>query len=439
MEKLSNVQQPITAKTDSQILTAATKQAKSNYSVENAIAPDLICFSHLRWDFVYQRPQHIMSRCARERRVFFIEEPIFDDTAPRLDFSRRNCSVYVAVPHLPRDLNEQEVAATLQALVVDDLFLDYNIEEYILWYYTPMARAFTEHLEPLAVIYDCMDELSAFKNAPKGLKEREADLLQCADLVFTGGHSLYEAKRHLHSNIYPFPSSIEANHFRQARGGVIDPPDQAAIPHPRIGFFGVIDERFDIELLDGAAKARPDWHFVIVGPVVKIEPDDLPKHANIHYTGGKSYTELPAYLSGWDLAIIPFARNESTRFISPTKTPEYLAAGVPVISTSIRDVIQPYGKMGLVQIADTVDEFTSAADFLMSDEFDKQVWLRRVDEALLYNSWDRTWARMSQLMNSILASRYPRTLKDRIPLSTASGSLHKPAAVLAPLTARTGS
>lgn len=385
-------------------------------------SPDLICLSHLRWDFVWQRPQHLLSRCARDRRVFFVEEPIFGDFVPHLKISARDCGVSVVVPHLPQGLDEIELAAVQQALLIDELFMEHAITDYILWYYTPMALSFTRYLEPLIRVYDCMDELSAFKNAPPGLKRLEAELFETADLVFTGGHSLYEAKRHLHSHIHPFPSSIESAHFRQARYSTNEPSDQKHIPHPRLGFFGVIDERMDLALLAGIADARPDWHLVLIGPVVKIDPADLPKRPNIHYLGGKDYKELPDYLSGWDIAMLPFARNDATRFISPTKTPEYLAAGVPVISTSIRDVVRPYGQQGLVKIADTVSDFIAAAEFYMSDEFNSYAWLRQVDEALSFNSWDRTWMRMLHLINAAIGARYPVQLTTPLPLKQETGN-----------------
>ena len=411
--------QPIIHSERSESVADLKRNYDSVLSALDAITPDLICFSHLRWDFVYQRPQHLLSRFAVDRRVFFVEEPVFTETEPKLEFSRRDCGAYIVKPCLPAGLSDQEITMMLQALVIDDLILAHNVQEYVLWYYTPMARTFTDHLEPLAIVYDCMDELSAFKNPPKGLKEREAELLGCADLVFTGGHSLYESKRNLHPNIHLFPSSIEVSHFRQARHLIQEPLDQQLLPRPRLGFFGVIDERFDIELLDNIARERPDWQFVVVGPVVKIDHEELPKHPNIHYTGRRAYEELPAYLSGWDVAMLLFARNESTRFISPTKTPEYLAAGVPVISTSIQDVIRPYGEQELVKIADTPQEFINAAAFLMSDEFDRPRWLEKVDEALQNNSWDRTWALMHKLINEVLISRYPRTLEDGLsPLPT---------------------
>jgi len=234
----------------------------------------------------------------------------------------------------------------------------------------------------------------------------EKELFRQVDLVFTGGQSLYEAKRHQHPAVYAFPSSIDASHFGKARKMLGDPEDQAHIPHPRLGFFGVIDERFDIELLDQIARQRPDWHFVMIGPVVKIDPATLPSHANIHYLGGKKYSELPDYLAGWDIALLLFARNESTRYISPTKTPEYLAAGKPVISTSIRDVVRPYGELKLVEIADTAAEFIAAAEKLLA-KTDRSEWLKRVDAFLENISWDKTWAQMSDLIDEAIEKKRP--------------------------------
>jgi UDP-galactopyranose mutase len=368
-------------------------------------AADLVCLSHLRWNFVFQRPQHLMSRCAQAKRVFFIEKPIFgSDAVGHLDVNLHESRVWVVVPHLPAALSEEEANAAGQALL-HDLFAKHQIHNYICWYYTPMAMAFTRHLQPLGIVYDCMDELSAFKGASPALRKYEAELFACADLVFTGGQSLYEAKRDQHPNVYAFPSSVDVAHFAQARNITEDPLDQANIPYPRLGFCGVIDERMDIQLLSGIAGARPDWHLVIIGPVVKIDPAILPQRQNIHYLGGKDYKELPYYLAGWDLAMVPFARNESTRFISPTKTPEYLAAGKPVVSTSIRDVVRPYGDSKLVRIADTVEEFVAAAQKAMQDDTPASGWLSRVDAFLEQISWDRTWASMTKLIDSAIATQ----------------------------------
>jgi UDP-galactopyranose mutase len=154
------------------------------------------------------------------------------------------------------------------------------------------------------------------------------------------------------------------------------------------------------------AAARPEWHFVIIGPVVKIDPEGLPKHANIHYLGAKKYDELPDYLAGWDIALLLFARNESTRFISPTKTPEYLAAGKPVISTSIRDVVRPYGEMKLVEISDTPEEFIEAAEKILSGSRQRE-WLTKVDIFLKEITWDKTWAQMSNLIAEVIERKRP--------------------------------
>ena len=363
---------------------------------------DLVCLSHLRWDFVYQRPQHLLSRCARDRRVFFFEEPHFGEGLS-LDVRRSEEGVMVVVPHLPESVRgkREEEEALLQALLAR-LFAEHHVREHVLWYYTPMPVAWTRHLRPLGVVYDCMDELSAFKFAPPELVEREAELFRRADLVFTGGQSLFEAKRGRAPHVYAFPSGIDREHFGRARGATSEPEDQAGIPHPRLGFFGVVDERFDLELLDSLSRERPDWHFVIIGPVVKIDPEVLPRGANVHYLGGKSYKELPEYLAGWDVATLLFARNEHTRYISPTKTPEYLAAGKPVVSTSIRDVVRPYGELGLVRIADDAPAFIAAAEELMRAGTDPD-WLARVDALLAQNTWDRTWARMSELIEGVAA------------------------------------
>jgi glycosyltransferase involved in cell wall biosynthesis len=367
--------------------------------------PDLICFSHLRWDFVYQRPQHLLKRCARERRVFFVEEPVFDNGSMRLEIHERDKNLKVVVPHLPQGLCSEVAKLAVLHEMVQRLFVENNIQQYLAWYYTPMALDFTRHLRPLATIYDCMDELSAFKGAPESLKLRERELFKAADLVFTGGQTLYEAKRDQHHSVFAFPSSIDRDHFMQARTAVEEPADQQDIPHPRLGFFGVVDERFDVELLDQLSKNRPDYHFVIIGPVVKIDPEILPQRENIHYLGGKSYQDLPAYIAGWDVALLLFAQNESTRFISPTKTPEYLAAGKPVVSTPIRDVVYPYGQMGLVRIANDAQEFTAAIDDLLKSEATSKQWLEKVDTFLATMSWDETWARMSRLIDDVVANR----------------------------------
>jgi UDP-galactopyranose mutase len=374
-------------------------------------ASDLLVFSHLRWDFVFQRPQHLLTRCAQERRVYFFEEPVFEsDIAPRLDISARGDRLFVVVPRLASGTSEYDTSAQLKRML-DSFVRERVSSRFIAWYYTPMALEFTRHLKPMTVIYDCMDELSNFKCAPTQLRSLEEELFRMADVVFTGGVSLYEYKSDRHTNIHPFPSSVDVAHFRSARTIRAEPQDQSAIPHPRIGFAGVIDERFDIELVRSVAEARPDWNFVLLGPVVKIDPASLPRLPNIHYLGARTYAELPGYLSGWDVAILPFARNDATRFISPTKTPEYLAAGRRVVSTSIRDVVRTYGENGLVKIADEPAECIAAIDQLLAERGDGVGWLARVDDVLSRISWDQTFRAMWQLVEAAIKQRATRSLE----------------------------
>jgi UDP-galactopyranose mutase len=360
---------------------------------------------------VFQRPQHLLTRCARRHRVFVIEEPLFDDGPARLDVSVRQHGIRVVVPRFPACPPGE--AAALQAQLLRGLFRDHRIADYVLWYYTPMAMEFTRDLTPRAVVYDCMDELSAFAGAPAVMRDREQELLARADVVFTGGQTLYESKRHSHSNVHAFPSSVDVEHFARGRVKQQDPDDQAGIPHPRLGFFGVVDERMDLDLLRQLSAARPDWHLVIVGPVVKIDPSVLPVAANIHYLGPKQYDELPSYLAGWDVALLPFARNDATRFISPTKTPEYLAAGKPVVSTSIRDVVRPYGTQGLARIADQPDEFVVAVEAALAEDSAER--LRQVDAFLTQTSWDGTWTRMYRLVNAAMTAEESGAPADSLP------------------------
>ncbi len=376
-------------------------------------APDpqpatLICFSHLRWNFVFQRPQHLMCRFAREMTVIYWEEPV--DVGPRetaylqVREAPDAANVRIVVPHLPEGMPDEAREGALKRLL--EAHVASLQGSLIAWYYTPMMLPFSRHLDVSATVYDAMDELSKFRFAPPKLLELERELLERADIVFTGGSSLFEAKKDRHANVHCFPSSVDRAHFCKARGGLFDPADQEDLPRPRLGFYGVIDERFDTQLLDEVAKMRPDWSFVMVGPVVKISEDELPKRPNIHYVGGKTYGELPAYLSGWDVALMPFAMNESTQFISPTKTPEYLAGGKPVVSTPIRDVVRHYGQLEGVKIAGDAESFVAACgEALELSRNPESGWLAEADLMLSASSWDTTQARMAGLVADLLGTR----------------------------------
>jgi glycosyltransferase involved in cell wall biosynthesis len=364
-------------------------------------ANELICFSHLRWNFVFQRPNHLMRACSARRRVYFFEEPLpAPEGSPELDVREEGENLLVVVPRLAP--GQDPVECSRRALLA--LCSRFRIQRPIAWFYTPMALEFARDLETDLTVYDCMDELSAFQGAPAALSELERELFDRADLVFTGGRSLCRAKQSSHYAVFCFPSSVDVAHYAAAREARPDPSDQASIPRPRLGFFGVIDERMDLALLDAVAAGRPDWHIVMVGPVVKIDPATLPRRPNIHYLGQKKYDELPAYLGGWDVALMPFAANESTRFISPTKTLEYLAGGKPVVSTPIADVVSPYGEQGLVRISGSAEGFIAAVeDTLREGGLGEK--RPRVDALIARTSWARTWAQMDGLINQLLRKK----------------------------------
>ena len=373
-----------------------------DFAVHNNARPTLIALSHLRWDFVFQRPQHLLTRAAATYDVIVVEEPVFtDDPVPGRVVLDRGPHISVVQPTLPHG-SDTAAAVDHQRAVLDDLVAA-AAGPVTLWFYTPMALPFARHLEPNLVVFDKMDELASFAGAPPLLKALEAEMLERADVVFTGGAAMFAAAKDRHDNIHCFPSSIDTAHFGRARVGLPDPADQAAIAHPRIGFFGVIDERMDVALVGQVATLRPDWQIVMIGPTAKIDPAHLPQAANLHWLGSRRYDELPAYLAGWDVGFMPFAINDATKFISPTKTPEFLAAGLPVVSTPITDVVTPYGDLGLVAIASTADGTVAAIGRAMARAADDTAhadWLARVDRQLASGSWDQVWSDMHALMRA---------------------------------------
>jgi UDP-galactopyranose mutase len=366
---------------------------------------ELLCFSHLRWDFVFQRQQHLMSRFAKRRRVFFIEEPLFEsDNKEHLRHTVcRRTGVHVVTPVLTPEHRPQPTELVKQLL--GDFLKTERVLNPIVWFYSPMwLDSFPQDVMASVIVYDCMDELSMFKGAPVRLHLNEAQLLKMTDLVFTGGISLFEYKRSLHPQVHPFPSGVDITHFAQARATCTEREEQSAIPHPRLGFAGVIDERMDLELIGEVARRRPSWHLVMIGPVVKIDTASLPRAHNLHWLGMQDYQALPSFFAGWDVAIMPFAINDATRFISPTKTPEFLSAGLPVVSTPVRDVVRPYGELGLARIANTAEEFVEAAEQAMAFKMGMK-WRERADAFLETMSWDSVWASMNNLVEQLLASR----------------------------------
>ncbi|WP_407945150.1 UDP-galactopyranose mutase [Oryzicola mucosus] len=393
------------------VLNAATSS-----SLETS-TPPIICFSHLRWDFVLQRPQHLMRRFGKSGRVFFFEEYIpTNHHLPYLEFHAFDDTSVIAVrPRVPQDWHGERLQKAMSGLL-DQLLALQGARKPILWFYTPMMFPFAAHVDAAAVVYDCMDELSNFRYAPPELRQNEQQLMRRADVVFTGGYSIYEAKRAQHDNIHPFPSSVDVAHFAAARTSSIKPDDQRKIGGPILGYYGVIDERIDLSLLAEVAAARPHWSLVMVGPLAKIDETQLPRAANIYYLGRKDYAELPAYVAGWDIALMPFALNEATRFISPTKTPEYLAAGRPVVSTAITDVIRHYGDLGSVLIAGDNRQFIQACEEALALAKQPAQWLGAADEKLATISWDDTFLQMSALVEEALHRRAGKPISIQAPV-----------------------
>ena len=361
-------------------------------------------FSHLRWGFVFQRPQHLLTRLAQKFAVVFVEEPVFTEGEPRLQCVLHGPGVEVLTPFTnvrSSGFHDDQISA-LKSLVAE-FMIQRGLVEPLVWFYTPMALPLLADLEPRAVIYDCMDDLASFKFAPPQLLEREHALMALADVVLTGGPSLYEARKNRHPNIHCLPSAVDAAHFAAAN---LDGDDleatacaelHRAMPHPRLGFFGVIDERLDLELVASLADLRPDWHIVMAGPVVKIDPAALPQRANLHWIGMQRYEALPHLLSHWDVCLLPFALNEHTRFISPTKTLEYLAGGKPAVSTPIHDVVSLYG--AVVRIGATAEDFVAAVERTLSESaYERAAWRAAAQATVDGCTWDGTATRIFELL-----------------------------------------
>lgn len=348
---------------------------------------DVIVFCHLRWQFVYQRPQHIISRLASDMKILFIEEPIHhnEDNNASGNLLVITEQLHVLQPHV-KDIES-----------IIDIIPDYvkNKSIPIGWFYSASFSPLLEQINFETIIYDCMDELSLFKGAPVHLINQEKYLMAHADIVFTGGKSLYESKKQLHNNVYCFPSSVDEQHFAQALNGISVAADIADLRKPIVGYYGVIDERIDLELLHKCAKKLPNVSFVMIGPLAKIEDADLPKENNIHYLGMKSYNELPHYLKAFDIAMMPFALNDATKYISPTKTLEYMAAGKPIISTKITDVVRDYSES--VTLIENDGDFCSAIENFLTNK-DRLAMETQYSKILKKTSWNATADKMESIL-----------------------------------------
>jgi glycosyltransferase involved in cell wall biosynthesis len=377
-------------------------------------APSLVVFSHLRWGFVYQRPQHLLSRLAGRWRVVFIEEPVRTEGPARLEIREVAPDLTVVVPHTPVaafGFHDEQISV-LEPLLTE--YFQHRTGPAVAWLYTPMALPLVKTVGPDCTVFDCMDELSLFKDAPRQLRQRESALMKQAAVVFTGGPSLYQVRRDAHPNIHCVPSSVDAPHFapRNLQADSVASRDVAAlqgqIATPRLGFFGVIDERLDIGLVGAMADAHPEWQIVMVGPVVKIDPAGLPQRPNIHWLGMQSYERLPYFVAGWDVCLMPFAMNDATRLISPTKTLEYMAAEKPVVTTPVKDVVLLYGQA--VRIADGGADFIAACEEVLGESAEAQAArAAEMKATVAQHSWDRSADTIHRLIDAALQDRLATT------------------------------
>jgi len=369
-------------------LTSTNKTSADKADDTKRESYDMVVFCHLRWGFVYQRPQHIISRIAKDKKVLLIEEPwLRDDTREsRLEIIDEN--LHILQPNVMRI---EDIGGILAQ------YCDKNIETG--WFYSASFIPLLEYFSFNTVIYDCMDELSMFKGAPESLIEQEKYLMSLADVVFTGGKSLYESKAQFHDNVYCFPSSVDRVHFAKALNGIAVPSDMPS-GKPVVGYFGVIDERINMELVNEVALLRPEINFVMIGPLAKIGEHELANQPNIYYAGMKDYLDLPAYLKGFDVAMMPFALNDATRYISPTKTLEYMAAGKPIVSTPIIDVVRDYS--GCVSIVETAAQFATAIDAAL--QADPLVRSAQYNAILETTSWDATVQKMQAIMTNTVTA-----------------------------------
>lgn len=377
-------------------------------------APALIVFSHLRWSGVYQRPQHLLSRFAQDIPVVVVEEPMFlvEEGAESFLKTTEDGDVTVLTPMLSMAFGSSmgfcdetlEEITRLIAPALCEFSGDTEVGP-IVWYYTPMALgALPKAIEPSLVVFDAMDDLASFRNAPQALRDKEATMFRVADLVFAGGPSLYETRRDRHPAVSCFPSGVEAAHFARATGGLVPPEKLSSLPYPVLGFYGVLDERLDLDLIAAVADTRPEWSLALIGPLAKIEQSELPRRRNITYFGQQRYADLPAFLAGFDVAILPFAINEATRSISPTKTLEYLAAEKRVVSTPIVDVVSLYGDV--VRIADDASAFVAAVDAALAESpADRRTRLAAGRAHLLAHDWDAIAEGMASEMIGTLTAR----------------------------------
>lgn len=400
---------------DHLLLDSKNHNGKTLRAAASADAAPIIVHCHLRWDFVWQRPQQIFSRLARHHPIIFIEEARRANCLPAVEITEAYPNLWRVVPVLGSqpmtyDAECEAILPMLRERLEAEGFCPARLADSVQWFYSPMpAPRMLGLFGTQTVVYDCMDELANFRFAPPDIVERERFLLENADVVFTGGYRLFEAKSRYHPNTHFFGCGVDVDHYGRARQPQTElPPEVADLPHPVFGYFGVIDERIDYDLLARLAQEFPGGSVVMVGPFAKVDPATLPKFANLHWLGQRAYSDLPALVKSFDVCLMPFALNEATQYINPTKTLEYMAAGKPIVSTAVPDVVRNFTPV--VAIANSPEEFIEAArsasanpDPALIDE-----GIRRAEAS----SWESTVAAMRGHM--LAAIEHSRAVKQTI-------------------------
>ena len=384
----------------------------------------IVVFSHLRWGFVWQRPQQFLSRFAKKHSILFIEEPFFDRPAgsePEITLHRVMPNVTVVAPHVDQSWNHNpklpQKLLELTKQAISQMNENCEFDRPLLWYYSPMDASWTlGNIENRGIVYDSMDELSQFSGAPRALVDNENRLMEYADVVFAGGYELAQKKKKRHANVHFYGCGVEYSHFSAAQDpGTSVPPDIDFMTRPILGWFGVIDERVDYNMVGEMARMRPSWSFAMVGPVVKVDPNLLPHFPNLYWLGGRDYSVLPNYCRAFDICMMPFAINAATEYINPTKALEYLATGRPIIGTPVKDVVRQYSE--LVEVVKTADEFVAAAERFLANPPAERIQ-RGIDKARL-SSWENTVQEMQGLITEAISKKARPSSRKITPLASA--------------------
>ncbi len=389
-------------------LTQNEPPARSSASQASENFP-IIVHCHLCWDWVWQRPQQFLSRLSARHRILFVETVGPDPhlAAPYARFRNADGFPNITILRIQfptwqwrdADFVDRERRRLVQ-LALESELLAGQFENPVQWFYDPMAvKAFARQMNEIATVYDCMDELSKFKGAPPAIVERERELLALADVVFTGGRKMFESKSQFNGNCHFYGCGVDVAHFGQARSeSTAVFADIAGLKKPVLGYFGVVDERMDYELVAKLADANPNWSVVIIGPAIKVDPDQFPQRPNLHWLGGREYKDLPAYGKGFDVCLMPFAMNEHTQFINPTKSLEYMATGREIISSAVPDVISNFG--AVVKVAHSHDEFIQLCR--QAVERPDQKAIERGLKMASENSWESIVNKLEQHVRDVL-------------------------------------